>query len=189
MNPNPRGLCQCGCGGVTAISPVTDPRRGAVKGFPRRFLVGHNGRKAIVSDYRKTLDGDGNRRRVHVLRAEQALGRPLPKGAVVHHADGTKRDTATLVICQDQAYHMFLHARMRIKSAGGDPNTDAICGTCRMVKPRSAFYGSSVRQSGITTICRECKSAYDAADFVKRKTRLGPYWRDIHGVVTKTRQG
>lgn len=44
----------------------------------------------------------------HVHRAEQVLGKPLPKGAEVHHHTATE-----LVICPDRAYHMILHQRMR----------------------------------------------------------------------------
>ena len=52
--------------------------------------------------------------RVHAVRAERALGKPLPKGAVVHHVDGDKwNPNARLVICQDQAYHALLHKRTR----------------------------------------------------------------------------
>lgn len=46
--------------------------------------------------------------RLHVLGAEKALGKPLPDNAVIHH-----HDKEQLVICQDQAYHMLIHQRMR----------------------------------------------------------------------------
>lgn len=52
----------------------------------------------------------------HIFIAELALGRPLPKGAVVHHMNECPSDNETrfnLVICPDQAYHMLLHRRMR----------------------------------------------------------------------------
>jgi hypothetical protein len=37
------GLCQCGCGQATRISPVTDRHNGWVKGQPRAFVRGHGG--------------------------------------------------------------------------------------------------------------------------------------------------
>ena len=50
--------------------------------------------------------------------AEKALGKPLPKGAEIHHY-GKRDDNTKLVICQDQAYHKLLHRRMRaIKACG-----------------------------------------------------------------------
>jgi len=42
----------------------------------------------------------------HKVRAEKALGNRLPPKAIVHHHSKTE-----LVICQDQAYHLFLHRR------------------------------------------------------------------------------
>lgn len=34
-------LCECGCGQPAPIATFTDPRRGCVKGFPRRYIAGH----------------------------------------------------------------------------------------------------------------------------------------------------
>ena len=51
----------------------------------------------------------------HVLLAERALGKPLPKGAVVHHT-GERHDNHgpfKLVICPDIAYHSLIHKRMK----------------------------------------------------------------------------
>jgi hypothetical protein len=33
--------CECGCGGLTYIAPVSDPRYGHVKGQPMRYCRGH----------------------------------------------------------------------------------------------------------------------------------------------------
>jgi hypothetical protein len=51
----------------------------------------------------------------HRLIAEKALGKPLPKGAVVHHIDEDKANNhpSNLVICPDQTYHRLIHARMK----------------------------------------------------------------------------
>lgn len=64
--------------------------------------------------YKITVDG----RRVleHIYKAEQALGKPLPAGAVVHHMNGVKHDNDTpynLIICPDQTYHLLLHKRAK----------------------------------------------------------------------------
>lgn len=40
--PIPYGLCHCGCGQKTRISPETSRYHGFVKGEPRRFVKGHN---------------------------------------------------------------------------------------------------------------------------------------------------
>lgn len=74
-----------------------------------------------------------NGRRLHVDIAEKALGKPLPRGAEVHHADGDTHNNqnSNLVICQGRAYHMLLHARMRIRAAGGNPDAQRICYCCK----------------------------------------------------------
>jgi hypothetical protein len=60
---------------------------------------------------------------VHVAIAERALGKPIPKGAVVHHADGDKRNNSNgnLVICPSKQYHNLIHRRMRAMTATGNP--------------------------------------------------------------------
>jgi len=99
----------------------------------------------------------------HVLIAERALGKPLPDGAEVHHADGIWSNNANsnLVICQDKAYHKLLHVRARVLKAGGNPNTQRICTTCRVVKPFEAFNRMAANKSdGFQRRCRDCQSAY-----------------------------
>jgi hypothetical protein len=64
-----------------------------------------------------------------------------------------------LVICENQGYHRFLHARTRVKRLGGNPNTDAWCGHCHQMKPHSAFSGDSSNTfTGLYRWCRECNN-------------------------------
>jgi hypothetical protein len=47
----PDGLCQCGCGGVTAIATHDWPPYGYVKGRHKRFCRGHNARIPVTRDW------------------------------------------------------------------------------------------------------------------------------------------
>jgi len=50
----------------------------------------------------------------HILKIEQVIGKELTLPHVVHH-----HDTEQLVVCENQAYHMFLHQRQRALKACG----------------------------------------------------------------------
>lgn len=122
-------------------------------------MPGSHGYTAVHRDAQGNRHADGLL--VHRVRAERALGHPLPRGVVVHHADGTKADDSPLVICQDAAYHRLLHARMRVKAAGGNPNTHRICESCRMVKALSEFILRRDRRNGREVFrdgCRSCRT-------------------------------
>lgn len=73
----------------------------------------------------------------HIAVASRALGKRLPYGAQVHHMDGNKQNNinSNLVICQDAKYHKLLHVRARVLRAGGNPNSQRICPTCKELGP------------------------------------------------------
>jgi hypothetical protein len=74
---------------------------------------------------------NGKDRPMHVVIAEKALGRPLPKGLEVHHVDmnKTNNENSNLVICPSRAYHRLLHQRMDALRESG--NADFIrCSVC-----------------------------------------------------------
>lgn len=57
----------------------------------------------------------------HIAVAEKALGKRLPKGAIVHHwdEDGLNNEPSNLLVCPDEAYHKLIHRRMRAYDACG----------------------------------------------------------------------
>ncbi|MGH2741071.1 MAG: HNH endonuclease signature motif containing protein [Thermoleophilaceae bacterium] len=44
----PEGLCQCGCGELTSVAPMTSRAKGHVKGKSYRYVRGHARRRAII---------------------------------------------------------------------------------------------------------------------------------------------
>jgi hypothetical protein len=160
-NPTPK-LCECGCGQHTALAKRNNTAFRHVKGQPVRFIQGHtNKNKPVVrpTAYRKIGAACE-----HVLIAEMALGRPLPKGAEVHHVDGNSLHNANrnLVICESRGYHMLLHARARIVKAGGNPNTQKLCSACKKVFDFSAFtLRVSNKSNGRGQNCLACRQAFN----------------------------
>lgn len=158
------GICQCGCGAHTLPS---------VTGTPLRFVRGHWSRKAKVDRYRKVLK-DGSFTYLHRLKAERALGKPLPTGAHVHHTDPDHPDSSPLVICQDAAYHKLLHRRMRAKQAGGNPETDRYCPSYKEAKPFGAFGRDRTTSTGLAVRCMACNRArwmaYSETIYARRKS-------------------
>lgn len=162
------GICECGCGGATKLVDQTDRARGVVRGQPRRFIYQHNWRREPkASPYKQRYapgitNGENGTIHDHVLIAMTAIGgRRLPKGAEVHHVDENPRNNArrNLVICESKGYHKLLHVRARILRAGGNPNTDKVCGRCGLVKRLDEFYVMrSNKATGRQNRCIPCVS-------------------------------
>lgn len=138
-------LCECGCGEPAPIARRTFTHLGHKKGEPIRFIRGHQMRMLV----RRGADNKawkGGRRPTekymtvlvhghpradrwgyvmeHLIVAERALGRPIPRGVEVHHVneDGFDNKPSNLVICENAAYHRMLHMRKRAYEACGNPN-------------------------------------------------------------------
>ncbi len=125
--------------------------RGAIK-------VRRDGRKLIYSPERGT-GNSGYFCFEYILIAERALGKSLPKKAVVHHVDedSTNNGHGNLVICQDQSYHKLLHARADVIRRGGNPNTERICTKCSRPRLIGDFYPRRV--GGVTYRMRSARNA------------------------------
>lgn len=74
-----------------------------------------------------------NRKYEHIIIAEKALGKALPKGAEVHHIDGNgfNNTNTNLVVCQNKSYHKLLHRRYKGLKKFGSVNARRCrrCGT------------------------------------------------------------
>lgn len=110
----------------------------------------------------------GRTRMEHDLIAERALGKPLPQGACVHHANRDPSDNRNenLVVCPNQKYHSLLHQRMRAYDACGNANWRK-CSYCKQ-------YDDPTR---MTSDCRDstwhpsCANAANKASRERRKAR------------------
>lgn len=93
----------------------------------------------------------------HVAIVEKILGRPLPRGAVVHHVDHDRQNNVptNFVVCPDRAYHALLHRRERALDACGNVNWRR-CRVCRQYDDPAnlQFIGSAVYHR----ICERHKS-------------------------------
>lgn len=114
---------------------------------------------------------DGRWEYEHILIAERALGKPLPPGAQVHHADcnPANNTNSNLVICPTDAYHKLLHRRIRAMAACGNPNYRP-CHFCHSYDDLSNLIE---RRNGTSTFHRECERVYGRARWPKRKASRG----------------
>lgn len=79
-------------------------------------IIAEKGTGGLDTNGYYVLTIEGRRVYEHIHKAEQALGKRLPKGAVVHHMNGVRHDNDTpfnLVVCPNQAYHLLLHRRAK----------------------------------------------------------------------------
>lgn len=169
---NPTGLCMCGCGQKAPIATESSKREGYVKGQPIKYIYAHRNRlkkergtswkggKTICLGYTMLYQpghprAHNNYVREHILIAEKALGKYLPLSAVVHHVNGTK-NSETLVVCQDQAYHALIHQRQIAHKACGHANWRK----CRYCKKYDDPINMQTSSDG-RRWHRDCRNIYD----------------------------
>jgi hypothetical protein len=102
---------------------------------------------------------DGKLRFDHVRIAERVLGKPLPKNAVIHHANEIKTDNRheNLVICPGRAYHNLLHVRLDALKECGNPNWKR-CGYCKKYDDPETM--RQFRTRFVHTNCRRVENGY-----------------------------
>lgn len=106
----------------------------------------------------------------HIVVAEKALGRPLPAKHPVHHHNEIRTDNRNqnLVICESLAYHKLLHTRMRVVTAGGDPNKDKFCCRCGSLLPFSGFHSNKSQPDGLNMHCKPCARGIANRNYERR---------------------
>lgn len=114
-------------------------RRWRVHGSPNTTLKRSKGGGFIDGGYRG-WQVNGKKYIEHLVIAEKALGKPLPPGSIVHHANENKLDNRpeNLVICPNRAYHVLLHKRLRALHTCGNPSW-LWCVRCRDYFPPEQF--------------------------------------------------
>lgn len=169
------GFCECGCGLQTKISNHTDKRKGSIKGEPRRFIKGHNGRGFRGRKWNggKTTNNRGyiliqqpNHPRAtpkgyvpeHILIVEKAMGKLLSSKHKVHHFDENTANNANinLIVCEDQKYHFLLHRRKRALEACGHANYQK-CDYCGQWDDPKKF---EMNKAGNNARHPECRRRY-----------------------------
>ena len=117
----------------------------------------------IRSDGRIHFSINNERKLGHILVAEKALGKPLPKGAQVHHMDRnpSNNDPRNLVICPSDSYHSLIHQRMRALEACGNANY-LKCRFCKQYDDPKNMY---VTKTGRTGTHRACTRLYQRSNY------------------------
>lgn len=135
---------------MSASTPI-DPNFGAINASGYRFVC--RNRKNVF---------------VHVLIAEQALGRKLPPGACVHHINGDRLDNRNenLLICPSIKYHNELHTRAKALEACGNAHWRR-CNFCGQHDDPSLMY----LHRGGSVYHRSCRLEDERTR--KRPTRTG----------------
>jgi hypothetical protein len=154
---------------VSGIKPGTLARR-LQKGVEFREAIKPESRrqKRSGNHYKTTSIGNQKVIRDHILVVQRALGKPIPKGSVVHHIDGDINNNANsnLVLCQSHSYHAIIHARDRALKESGDANKRK-CVFCKTYdNPENMQLHGTVRAS---MTHRECYNAHMRAYQAKKR--------------------
>ena len=92
-------------------------------------------------------------------RVSDNKGRIVPSSHVDEDPLNNRNDN--LVILQGRGEHMRLHARLRVLRAGGNPWTQAICGSCRqLVLFADLTKAGKAYRVYRTSQCRKCAREY-----------------------------
>ena len=108
-----------------------------------------------------------------VAVAQDALGRKLKPKNKVHHLNGDDHDNrpANLLICEDQAYHLLLHQRLRAYRASGHPHYRK-CVRCKQWDDpaKMRYHSRTPNRRAPLYIHRDCNVRHQR-EYAKKKAR------------------
>ncbi len=173
MIPKILGPCSIiGCGIPISVRGLCSPhyqrlrRRGTTEPKLRKYGTG-----TITDCGYHSIQVDGIQKAVHIRLAEKALGRLLPSGVVVHHANEDRLDNRpeNLVICT-QWYHRLLHTRINACKACGNPNWRK----CKFCKKYDDPQNMRIVETPYKTVSehRECHNEYQLRRYYARKAAV-----------------
>ena len=165
-------LCACGCGQRVSVSTSSGYRRRL--GAPNVFVRGHRaagaaapgwrGGRTIHNGYVELYQPDhpnADRKgyvQEHVAVVAAVLGKPVPAGCPIHHANQDRGDNrrSNLVLCDSHGYHKLLHQRLDALKACGHASWRK-CSLCQEYGDPATLY-----QSPNNGACRHraCVAAY-----------------------------
>lgn len=126
-------------------------------------MTSHNNIGGTINQYGyRILDVDGEKKAEHIVIAEAAINRRLPRGAHVHHLDynSLNNANANLVICPSAAYHRLLHIRTDALNKCGNANWRK-CVYCKQYDS----IDNLARHQGETFNHRACDAARHRKDY------------------------
>lgn len=141
-------------------------KRKQIHGDPLTRLIRNTGEGTPHIDgyWVLTVNGESKLRHIHI--AEQALGKPLPKGAQVHHFDEDRSNDRNdnLVVCPSYSYHRLLHKRQAALAACGHADWEK-CWLCQRYDAPA-----NVKRTAKTFAHTACARAYANAGHHRRQT-------------------
>ena len=171
-DPNPSGLCQCGCGEQVTTSKTNNRFLGMRKGDHYRYLIGHQSRKSPVPYVVEEVTGcwiwqwssgdygtywpdgsKGQKWQAHRWYYTQAFG-PIPEGLEIHHKCRNKLcvNPEHLVALKPSVHRIYTRAARvpATQCKNGHPYTPE----------------NTLRKSNGVRVCRTCR-AVSAFRFAK----------------------
>jgi hypothetical protein len=165
----PEGLCQCGCGKPTRLSPYSDATRGYVKGKPYRFLPGHHRKLQLGQEWYEApgplptpchiwkgkpegqgygvITRGGVTHKAHRWRYLREVG-PIPDGYTLDHLCRVK-------LCTNPEHMEPVSHRTNVLRGVGPTAANAAKTHCKHGHPLS---GENLRINAKgQRICRECE--------------------------------